>query len=597
MALYNWRYSNEAIPRYSLVKPSASVAGRVEVFKVGDSATLATGVALTRAAGAGVRIRVLELEGVETYLLSDGTTTIAPQDRVEPSEVLDGYVRKGNTAIVGVAVGAAAATVGALVAALPHRNSGAAQAADTYTPPNCLYFPTIAEGGPTHVDFGSVYAANTQFGQFFFEAWLRWDSGQYFVSDGYGGGHALLIGVTPGTGTVAGNFWDSGSIQSFASEDVVVPGEWFHAAVGYNGVAIEVYINGVPCGRKAYTGQRWSSIANWYVGGSDHQNFYGAIATMRLFEGYCPTTRASFRPDRFVGTKFGLIDAYGSIKWMADFTKPATIIADHGVTGGHPGRLCNATTIDSTGLPLYADPVPYWIYDPNCPVQTPSPDPSLWGAAALTPPSTPANARFFDSFSRADQTRATPAADYVGLGTGEATGTLGALTWTDPGSYFGIFKGRVFIVNLAQRVLAYVENGLADMDVSVDRNGAVGDVGLVLRLVNSTNYVKVWYHNSIPLGNGGDNHIRVSVVVNGVVTADVVNAVPTASFTTLRCKVKTVLGVSTYSVYTNGNLIGTGTDETHLTATKCGIYTEWYTSSTYANAHGRMDNFTIYATP
>lgn len=472
----------------------------------------------------------------------------------------------------------------------------------SYTAPNCLYFPPSS---PTHVDFGSVYTPATQFGQSFFEGWLRWDSGQYFLSDGYGGAHAWLFGVDPVTRLLTGNFYDNSANHSFGSEDQVVSGEWFHFAVGYNGVAIEVYINGVPSGRVAYTGQRWSGSAGsagWYVGGSDHQNFYGCVASMRLFEGYCPTTRAAFRPNRYFGTKFGLVDAYSAIKWLADFTKPASIIADLGFVGvgygNHPGRLTNAAPIDSTTLPLYKEPIPYWIYDPNSPVQYPSAPQSQWGAATLTPPATPAGARFFDSFSRADQTFATEVGSFVGLGTGEGTGTLGALSWNDPNGYFGIFKGRVFLRTLAQRPWAWVENGLSDMDVSVDRrNGSTGDVGLVLRFVDASNYTKVWYHNAIPSGNGGDNHIRVSAVEGGVVTADVVNAVPTASFVTLRAKVKTVGGVSTYTVYTDGNQIGTGTNEANATGTKAGIYTEWYTSASYANAHGRMDNFTIYATP
>lgn len=123
MALYVYRYSNEAIPKYALLKPS-SVAGRVEVLKVGDSPILATSVALTRATQSGVRIQVQELESVETPLLSDGTTTISPQDFIEPSPTMDGRVRKGTENIIGVAIGSAAAVVDARISVLPHRNSG-----------------------------------------------------------------------------------------------------------------------------------------------------------------------------------------------------------------------------------------------------------------------------------------------------------------------------------------------------------------------------------------------------------------------------------------------------------------------------------------
>ncbi len=113
MALYTYRVSNEAIPKYVLTKLSTSVAGRVEVFKIGDNVIRATGVALTRATQAGVRIQVQELSGVETPMLSDGTTVIAAGDMVEPSEVIDGYVRKGSSNVIGMATSGAAAVVGA----------------------------------------------------------------------------------------------------------------------------------------------------------------------------------------------------------------------------------------------------------------------------------------------------------------------------------------------------------------------------------------------------------------------------------------------------------------------------------------------------
>lgn len=119
MALYTYRISNEAIPRYSLVKLSSTSAGRVELFKVGDSVAKATGVALTRATQAGVQIRVQEVSGVAANMLSDGTTVIAAGDSVEPSATLDGYIRKSSGSnIIGQALSGASAVVGALVEVL-----------------------------------------------------------------------------------------------------------------------------------------------------------------------------------------------------------------------------------------------------------------------------------------------------------------------------------------------------------------------------------------------------------------------------------------------------------------------------------------------
>jgi hypothetical protein len=109
------RTANEAIPQYTLVKESTT-AGRVELFKTTDDASLYTGVALEAAASAGSIIRVMHATGIASSLKSDGTTVIAAGDPIEPSTTVNGRVRKAATvAVVGVAQSAAAATLDALV--------------------------------------------------------------------------------------------------------------------------------------------------------------------------------------------------------------------------------------------------------------------------------------------------------------------------------------------------------------------------------------------------------------------------------------------------------------------------------------------------
>ena len=484
----------------------------------------------------------------------------------------------------------------------------------SYNPPNCLKFPSSAEGGPTHVDHGAIFTAGAALGDFWFECWVAWDSGQYVISEGPGGDHAILYGWGV-TGKPSGNFWDNVSGVLFGGDDTVAPGEWHHLAVGWKktGVApkswIECYINGVPCGLVSYSGLRYAGDGTvTYIGGSDHSNYYGKIAALRLVEGYCPTQKYSFRPDRFFGPRFGNDNLYDgtAVILQADYTKPQSIIADiKPATGGRkPGRLANANVIDGLGLPLFEAPTPYWVYDPKCPV-TPGTPPltTEWGATVLTPTTPPVGCRIFDSFrSRGDQTRCTEADNFVGIGSTEG-GSLGPLVWQAPDAW-GCFRGNAIWLGLSgvTSTKVWVENGVADMDVSVTRRPqggggwATGDVGLVLRLVDASNYVYCVYY---PSYLGGDGKIYLVTVVAGVVTTTIVSAATpsSATFGTLRCKVKTVTGVSTWTIYTDGVQVGTGTDETFVSATKVGMIYQYFGTSANANGHGRMTNFTVAATP
>lgn len=477
-----------------------------------------------------------------------------------------------------------------------------------YHPPNCLEFPA---GSATHVDFGSVYQQATQYTQFFVEFWVRWDSGTYFLSEGYGGSHAILIGIDANTGKVTANFNTASGTPvnvTFGSIDTIEAGEWLNIAVGWNLSFVEVRLNGVCSGRVAHSGQRWSAQvgSSWYVGGSDHLNFYGRIAAGRLMEGLCPIAKFSHRPDRFLGSKFQLLDMFGYIKWMADFTRPCAVISDLGTagdyTGNHNGRLCNAEVIDATQLPLYTEPLPYWVYDENCPVQYPSPDESTWGYTIPTPSAPPADDRIYDGFSRANQTRATEAANFVGIGSTEG-GTLGPKAWSSS-TQWGVFKGRAIWLGItaANRAICTVENDVADMDVSVTRptpsTYSTDDIGLVLRYVDDNNFVRAFLFRSIY--SGGDNNIYVVAIVGGAVAATYVSAAApsSATFTELRVKAKTVTGVTTWTVYTDGTQIAqTVGGEHNAAATKCGMLLEWLSTPSDAHGHARFDVFRSRVTP
>lgn len=108
------RVSSEAIPQYSLVKISTS-ANHVAVLKTSDDVKLFSGVALDAAGGAGVNIRVLHAWGIETSMISDGTTTVAIGDPVQPSLTVDGEVMKGITNAICSATSAAGLVPGTLI--------------------------------------------------------------------------------------------------------------------------------------------------------------------------------------------------------------------------------------------------------------------------------------------------------------------------------------------------------------------------------------------------------------------------------------------------------------------------------------------------
>ncbi len=345
--------------------------------------------------------------------------------------------------------------------------------------PNCVVLPV---GTPTHIDHGAVWAPTTNYNTGFgYWAWVKWLSGEYVLSEGTGGGHAILLGYDI-NGNVSGNTWDGTTPVSFGGDDPVAPGQWHQIGVAWSQAAqiIMTYINGVPVGKVAWNpaNRKSSSTGYLYVGGSDHNNFYGSIATVMGLEGLWPYqahltgVRQAVRADRFMGGKIQGVALDSAISILADYSQPGSYVHTQGLGGvSHPGRFVNATSIDTGGgaQPRYAEPIPTRVYDAACPVQYPSPAQSTWGQVVPTAPATPANARVFDSFSRYDQDLTTEATGFVGLGSTE-TGSLGAKAWQNTNGVWGIHNGRAFYMGGdASYAPTWVENGVADMDVSVTR--------------------------------------------------------------------------------------------------------------------------------
>jgi hypothetical protein len=106
--------SGATIEKFALVK-AATTAGRVTLLLHTDSAVLMTGVALN-ACENGTQTQVMEVMGVQTQVVSDGTTTIAAGDPVRPSDTVDGRVMKGvaDSNTICSATQSAAAVAGTL---------------------------------------------------------------------------------------------------------------------------------------------------------------------------------------------------------------------------------------------------------------------------------------------------------------------------------------------------------------------------------------------------------------------------------------------------------------------------------------------------
>lgn len=474
-----------------------------------------------------------------------------------------------------------------------------------YNMPNCMVFPA---GTPSHVDHGLVWNPNSNYDVGFgYFAWIRWDSGAYILTDGAGGGHAILLGHDI-NGNLSGNTWDGTTPISFGGDDPVAPGQWHQIAVAWSQSAqrIVTYVNGVPVGSVAWNPtHRQSQAGTLYVGGSDHSNFHGRIASLLGIEGIWPFqahltgVRQAFRADRSLSSKIQGVDLPGYVSILADYGAPGSFVHSTGLNNvEHAGRIINSTSLDVGGgaQMRYTEPGPYRVYDAACPVQYPSPAQSTWGQVIPTPPATPVGCRVFDSFSRADQDLTTEAAGFVGLGSTEA-GSLGALPWLNQLGVWGIHNGRAFYMGGdAVAAMTWVENSVADMDVSVTRRHGTwgnGDTGLCLRVVDASNYIECVFFNPEAVA-AGDGKIYLTTVVAGVETTNIGNAVPTSNFTTLRVTCK----ANVWNVYSDGNLIiGPVSNATHNTATKAGLFCRWQTANSNANGLGRWDNFTIGATP
>ncbi|HKQ52830.1 MAG TPA: carboxypeptidase regulatory-like domain-containing protein, partial [Pyrinomonadaceae bacterium] len=379
--------------------------------------------------------------------------------------------------------------------------------APPYSPSHVLEF----DGTPMSVEFGTFWDHRRDLGHFFWEFWAMPDqksSGGYLVSDGYGGAHAILFGFQylsgqePNHYQLGGNVYDGEKLNTFLSDEGPEAFEWGHYAVGWDGHYIVSYFDGVPVGRSRFDGPRRTpgpsgGASRLFVGGSTHSNFSGRMAQLRAYEDRNPregdgsdadAVLATFAPET-VFSREGNLATY--------FFRPGDPISD--LSAGQEGRPhtgIRRSTLNVEAHPCGGPcPIPQFVLDPTAPDFSNPNNPGSLAAPPQAPPSAPANALVYDSFTRANST-------YIlggrgGLGVTEG-GTLSPLAWRTNVDVllpqpFGILNDRaVLLANGASAT--WVETGAtsADLKVSVSRRprraGTGQNTGLSFRVLDGSNF-------------------------------------------------------------------------------------------------------------
>lgn len=454
--------------------------------------------------------------------------------------------------------------------------------------------------------YTTFWPENVDLGHFFWELWAmpgNTAGATYMLSDGYGGGHAILFGTAnigasePGRYQLIGNIWDGGQLNYFNGDEGPAPGEWGHFAAGWDGQYVVIYFNGVPVGRTKWAGPRRTpgpagGGGRLYVGGSNHSNFIGRIAQVRGYEDSNPREAASvydtFRPETVFSVDGNLLSWY---------FRPGQYVADLSPRGyqglPHSGAV-RGWSVDTFIYPCFTCPKPEFVVDPTAPNFADPEHPGTPPAPVATPATAPSGALVFDSFSRSNSTYTLGGVG--GLGSTES-GTANALAWHTNAAAsgpqpFGILNGRAVLLGNA-RTLAWVELGAGydDFEVRVTRrNGLVEagrDTGLSFRVADSTNYFFAY------TTEGSSPTVRLLTVgyySNGQRTTLASGLAMPTTWTTLRVKTN---AAGLLEVYANDTRVYATQNALMSTAGGAGLYNDG-PGLALAN---RWDNFTVFATP
>lgn len=498
--------------------------------------------------------------------------------------------------------------------------------------PNCLSFAGFSSppSSSPYLDCGFRYdydrATNSE-GMYDFIAAAT--NGGYLICDGDGGGHFVLIGLSPAGAsnglpsrfTLTGNFWGSDGAAyptgSFSSTDGPVAGEWGHFAAcfvvdGGSQIVLTTYWNGLLCGRwlmwsiasgkTRKTQGSGTGAGALYIGAGSHNNFTGRLAAARSFDRKTPIGQfVAFIPPRVLGGYWGSTSTdrtSDAADHLIQLDRQASVIADlsvgfdrcvGGATRGsalynNPGKLTN----------WYAgQPTPVWTYDSGNPYGQEGDLTNAvgYGSAAnpIATPTLPGSARIFDAFNRAPQDWFWQRKSGPDLGSTDSRASRGALTWQQhmiggddvnnwtvpvPGRGFAIRNGFVRSYE-SQPSIAYVDNGQADMDIRFTRMNTsdMGYFAFAYRIQDRNNF---WALTTFQANNGvANNYLYLCKFVAGSDTlAASVYFGPNATFLTARV----VVSGNTHTVYCDDGVggwvnLGNYVDATYNTQTKVGVCT------------------------
>lgn len=482
-----------------------------------------------------------------------------------------------------------------------------------------------------HVNHGVFWPINTDLPRrFFWDAWVcPAAEGGYVISEGYGGLHSLLfgfggVGATP-YNNLTGNVWDGSTVISFGSDDGPIPGEWAHVAVGADENRIVCYVNGVPSGAVAYTHlHRFAQQGTMFVGGSGHSNFGGKIAQIRGFEGFNPMIAdpafdaanrmlIAYRPEMKLAAfakQRGSDGPLSPANFLADYTVPATVIADHSPVGyagsRHPGQLWSTYGVgdgsinDGFGRNVVPSkyPLPKFVVDLTAPTAQVDASPIVPVSAPLKPPLTPPGALVFDSFSRSDRTFCFE--DWPILGSTES-GSLGPQAWQynapassdgkgDAAYRWGILKGQGVALGGPGYQCAFVNAQQSNLDVRIDRRVYPaayhdGRTGLAFRVQDGRNFWFVCADGVRP----DQQTIKWGFYLNGT-RNDLSNAAAPANgnWKTLRA---TVSAGSQITIWCDTTQVAQFTHSQFSSATGAGLFMDEFGSGFSGLA--RFDNFSV----
>jgi hypothetical protein len=423
--------------------------------------------------------------------------------------------------------------------------------------PNAVYVPRTLGTGQ-HINHGLFwpYDIATSLGNFLSEGWICPEVAGYWVSDGYGGGHAQLFGTVSLPGPITGNFQGSPG-TSFGSAYDWASGEWGHFALNWDGSFVRVHVNGVCVGRTTYSGTRLSGLntsgcGSLYVWGSDHINGGGKLGAMRIFErGSNPLSGNNPEAAIFPQREFSPVAGTTPCDFLCDYRTPHSLLDrsprgfsnlnDATQRSFHHGKLYNnaqlVTDFGQFNQPKLFSPLPQWVKDDTCPYgrDFTSPQPTTLSRSAGT---VPGGALGYSAF-RVDDTPAF--SQLPGLGALEGGTLAGTAAQAGIPSVF-LAQTRAPWGRLANSAVCLEQVptvgwwplGSATQDIRVTRDlpgtYLVGGTGISFRVIDANN----WWAAMVP-GTDGGQKLYVTKCLGGTPQATVaVYDLPNNTWTGLR---------------------------------------------------------------